>query len=169
MYICQVCQNCSEPGESMQVHRIYRQVPYTPSPNKMNGVQSVTRPVRSEIAKEIPVCNECAILLIGGIPLHMLLRQRGQPKRMGTCEPIDNRAQDVARKMTKKIVKEYGEVNRQENINQAIKEMDRLYNSRNPKPISLTPEQRKQAAIDKFKAQLAKEASTKEIANKTTK
>lgn len=88
MYLCQICQHCSEPGEARKVHTLYRHVPRNARIREVDNQGTlVVRPegtTRTEILSEIPVCHECKAMLDSGIPLSLLLRQRGEIKRMGT-------------------------------------------------------------------------------------
>lgn len=95
MYLCQVCNACSEPGESLKVHTLYRYLPEQKRKIKnidRNGDILMTldsSPSRTEILREIPVCHECKEMLDSGIPINVLLRQRGVVKRMGTVESVE--------------------------------------------------------------------------------
>jgi len=111
-YNCQICNATSEPGEPLQVHRVYRHIPYSPSEKKVWNIANLSNPTRTEIAREIPVCNDCMILIMGGIPLHMILRQKGN--RMGTCDPIlqqpryHNKSKRYQSDKNKRFLEQYG-------------------------------------------------------------
>ncbi len=60
MYKCAICHECSEPRQALRKHTFYRTVPCTATdPNTGRGVMAT----RQEIAREVPVCPECAIAL----------------------------------------------------------------------------------------------------------
>lgn len=62
MYLCGVCGSCSKPGESRKTHLIEREVPGPHGP-------------RREIAREVPLCSECAFKLARGLTLDQLCRE----------------------------------------------------------------------------------------------
>ncbi len=67
MYRCGVCRACSEPHQTMVKHTIYRE----------GGRWG---PLEGSIAREVPLCSECATLLKTGTPFASLLRERGIDK-----------------------------------------------------------------------------------------
>lgn len=69
MYRCDVCTAVSKPKQDRLVHVVHRKVA-RPALDSEDP--------RTEVDREIPVCQECKLLLDHGLPLASLLRQRGK-------------------------------------------------------------------------------------------
>jgi len=75
MYRCSVCGTCSKPNQSRKVWVIEREVPHTVV--GWDGERQIG--TRTEIERELPVCNACYLSLSGGISLDWL-RQHQKTK-----------------------------------------------------------------------------------------
>lgn len=64
MYLCQICQAPSKPGEDRLVHCLYRE--------------------DKSILREVPVCAKCKMEIDAGIPFKMLVLRN---KKVPTCAP----------------------------------------------------------------------------------
>lgn len=78
MYRCGVCGACSKPGQTRQVHTIYRDVPESIQTHvvKMRSdrerwkqVMTVKTPARKTIDREIDVCKDCKGYLDEGMTI----------------------------------------------------------------------------------------------------
>ena len=73
MYRCSICKRVSEPGQPRLTHIIQRQVPSSNVRVGPSGDNESTNATRSEIAKELPVCQDCyRSLTTGGVSLNTL-------------------------------------------------------------------------------------------------
>lgn len=72
MYKCSVCAAVSAPRQPQLRHVVTRHVLHA---HVVDGKRTST--TRTEIAAELPVCHACYKLLELGIPLKMLIKQRG--------------------------------------------------------------------------------------------
>jgi hypothetical protein len=85
MYRCEVCQEVSKPGEPQHHYAVMRAV-RGPTINVLPRSSPVShdtvsgKAVRQEVDRELAVCTACNDALTHGIPLSVLLTQRGKPK-----------------------------------------------------------------------------------------
>lgn len=73
MYRCEVCKVVSLPGAPRRTYNVLRTLPHT----EYVGEQAIPS-TRTEIIREIPVCGSCHASLSSGVPLPILVRQKGQ-------------------------------------------------------------------------------------------
>lgn len=94
MYRCCVCGECSKPGQTRQVHTIYRDVPESTQTHvvsvrrdreKWRQVVTVRTPARKTIDREIDVCKDCKGYLGEGMSIEqvrtLMLKIREQEQR----------------------------------------------------------------------------------------
>lgn len=78
MYLCSICGVCSKPGQTRQVHVIYRTIPEGTQTHivkvkrdreKWTKVETVRTPARKTIEKELDVCRDCKGYLDEGMTM----------------------------------------------------------------------------------------------------
>lgn len=82
MYRCEICCNVSPSGQHLLRHTIYRRVPPRTVASKVRDPYGNMRtgyreePERTEIAKEIALCQTCYTQVHSGTPLSTVIRER---------------------------------------------------------------------------------------------
>lgn len=105
MYRCEVCQNLVPPKQHRRTHQLLRTIPGIGRWDAVRNRNESTD--RTEIVREVPVCDRCDEMLKNGIPFAMLLKQRGVAKQVTVVEvevksepppsPVVNRPVQVGR------------------------------------------------------------------------
>lgn len=80
MYLCGICDKCTKPGQQRLVHTIYRMVPSGLQVHKRHAGHGygpstavIESPPRREIAREVPICHDCAGRMSAGATFEELV------------------------------------------------------------------------------------------------